>query len=466
MSRATAVTPFFDMLKLALFLSYLGCLAVLAQTPLPRMVSARLGENGEWKDYSARTLATLETNVAADKGDSKYGGAPGPKEKATGWFHVKQLNGRWWLIDPDGYRFLSKGVNSVTLGNSQKNQAALRARFGTEQQWAGQTAALLTQHGFNSTGSWSRTDLLRQTKPRVPYTLMWNFMSSYGKRRGGTFQQPGHTGYPNDAIFVFDPAFETFCDEHAKQLLATRDDPYLLGHFSDNELPFRDNVLDNYLGLPESDAGYKAAVAWLNERKKSKADIHDADRTAFLEFATERYFRLVAQAMRKYDPQHLYLGARFHGRVLNYEAVLRAAGKHADVISINYYNRWSPEPERLRQWAAWAGRPILITEWYARAMDSGLPNTTGAGWTVKTQADRAAFYQNFTLGLLEAKVCVGWHWFKYLDNDPEDTTVDPSNRTSNKGLVTSRYEEYRTLLDAMRALNQRAYGLIDYFDKR
>ena len=30
-------------------------------------------------------------------------------------------------------------------------------------------------------------------------------MSSYGKKRGGTFQKPGHTGYPNDCIFVFDP---------------------------------------------------------------------------------------------------------------------------------------------------------------------------------------------------------------------------------------------------------------------
>jgi hypothetical protein len=94
-----------------------------------------------------------------------------------------------------------------------------------------------------------------------------------------------------------------------------------------------------------------------------------------------------------------------------------------------------------------------------------MANTSGAGWTVATQQDRGWFYQNFTLGLLETGVCVGWHWFKYLDNDPTDTTVDPSNRDSNKGMLTAQYEPYRPLTDAMRQLNEHAYRLADYFDR-
>ena len=83
-----------------------------------------------------------------------------------------------------------------------------------------------------------------------------------------------------------------------------------------------------------------------------------------------------------------------------------------------------------------------------------------------TQQDRGRFYQTFTLGLLESKGCVGWHWFKYSDNDPQDTTVDPSNRDSNKGVVNVRYEPYQPLLDAMKQLNTAAYPLTEYFDKR
>jgi hypothetical protein len=60
---------------------------------------------------------------------------------------------------------------------------------------------------------------------------------------------------------------------------------------------------------------------------------------------------------------------------------------------------------------------------------------------------------------------VGWHWFKYIDNDPEDRRADPSNRDSNKGIVSNRYEPYQPLLESMKRINERAYGLVDYFNK-
>lgn len=49
-----------------------------------------------------------------------------------------------------------------------------------------------------------------------------------------------------DRIFVFDPQVVTFCDEYAKMLAASKDDPWLLGHFSDNEMPLYDQTLDNF----------------------------------------------------------------------------------------------------------------------------------------------------------------------------------------------------------------------------
>ena len=45
-------------------------------------------------------------------------------------------------------------------------------------------------------------------------------------------------GYPNQCIFVFDPEFETYCDEMAQKLVANKTDKNIIGYFSDNELPF------------------------------------------------------------------------------------------------------------------------------------------------------------------------------------------------------------------------------------
>jgi len=226
-------------------------------------------------------------------------------------------------------------------------------------------------------------------------------------------------------------------------------------------------ALRNYLKLPAKDPGCQAALAWLAVRHGPKAaagDITSQDERDFLALVAGRYFEIVSRAIKKRDPNHLYLGARFYGADLRCPEIFRAAGPYVDVISVNYYRAWTPDAEKLAMWERESGKPCLITEWYAKGVDSGMPNHGGAGWLVKSQRDRGLFYQNFTLALLESRSCVGWHWFKYVDNDPADTKVDPSNRDSNKGVVNNRYEPYLPLLDAMKQLNLRAYALVDYFD--
>jgi hypothetical protein len=240
-----------------------------------------------------------------------------------------------------------------------------------------------------------------------------------------------------------------------------------LGHFSDNELPLGRNTLDHFLGLPKEDPGHQAAWDWLRKRQGEKADagkITAADREDFRAVVVERYFAIVAKAIKTHDPNHLFLGCRFHGQEKNSEGVFRAAGRHAEVLSVNLYGAWTPNAEQLANWVQWSGRPFLITEFYAKAVDSGLPNTSGAGWLVKTQRDRGLFYQNFCLRLLESKGCVGWHLFKYQDNDPENRQVDPSNRDANKGLVTACFEAYPEYLQLLREMNQNVYRLANWMD--
>ncbi|HWI56306.1 MAG TPA: hypothetical protein VNZ22_03715, partial [Bacillota bacterium] len=450
--------------SLALLLSL--TLASAASRP-PATVEAALKPEGPWKPYPTRTLEDLPAAATAkpDSGFSQYGGLLSRKVKATGFFYPTKVEGRWWLVDPEGCLFLHKGVASVSLLRTPGAEAAWCEKFSGLTYWAPRTTALLREYGFNGLGAWSDTERLREVSPPLVYTRIWNFMSSYGKRRGGTYQQPGHTGYPNDCIFVFDPGFETFCDEQAKQLAGTKDDPWLLGHFSDNELPLNRTALKKYLGLPAKDYGYEAAWVWLRSRHGQKAslkDVTEQDEQDFLALVVDRYCRIVSKAIKKYDPNHLYLGARFHGAVPRLPEVFRAAGPHVDVISVNLYHVWTPDLERFAMWERESGRPFLITEWYAKGMDSGLANTTGAGWSVKTQRDRGRFYQNFTLGLLASKACVGWDWFKYIDNDPAAKNVDPSNVDSNKGILSNRYVPYLPLLEAMKSLNQHAYSLADY----
>jgi len=350
----------------------------------------------------------------------------------------------------------------------RRSKSEFRRKFSTKVKWASSTSELLAEHGFNGLGAWS--DIKNLPCPDTPlvYTKILNFMSAYGKQRGGTYQASGHTGYPQDCPFIFDTEFPEFCMRYARQLSDTKDDPWLLGHFTDNELPWRMSMLDNYLKLPETDSGHRAAEQWLAKRHGpdfKPSQVVAKDRAEFLAFAADTYFSIVTSAIRKHDPNHLILGSRFHGRAVRIPSLFEAAGRHVDVVSVNYYHAWTPDLKLISSWEENASKPILISEWYAKAQDSGLGNTSGAGWLVKTQADRAAFYQNFTLGLLESRVCVGWHWFRYSDNDPTEKGTDPSNRDANKGIVSNRYEPYTELLGAMKDVNQRTYRIVEYFDK-
>jgi len=402
-----------------------------------------------------------------DSGLDQYGGRRARKEAATGFFHTAKVGGRWWLVDPDGGLFLNAGLASVRTIPAPGAELALEKKFGNKSGWAGATVQMLHSNGFNGTGAWSEDETLTVAQPRMAYTKLIGFMAGFGKNHGGTHPQPGHLGYPNDCIFVFDPEFAAFCDDYAKSLAVNQPDPWLLGYFSDNEMPFPKHALTSFLGLPANDAGQVAARKFLQSRHGASATVRDVvaeDESDFLRLVATTYFQTVAHAIKKYDPNHLYLGSRFYAVDSAKPELFRACGPFVDVVSMNYYRAWTPDAPTMQMWAHESGRPVLITEWYAKAVDSGMANTGGAGWLVQSQRERGLFYQNFTLGLLESKVCVGWHWFRYSDNDPEEKGVDPSNRDSNKGIVNNRYEPYAPLLAAMKPLNERIYALADYFD--
>ena len=74
----------------------------------------------EWdtKIHSAEELKTIlldeykraQTDCVYPAGWSKYGGCLDMPFKKTGFFHLEKTKSRWWLVDPDGYRFFSHGV--------------------------------------------------------------------------------------------------------------------------------------------------------------------------------------------------------------------------------------------------------------------------------------------------------------------------------------------------------------------
>jgi hypothetical protein len=419
----------------------------------------------DWKKFPVSTMEDLPAFQPLEKpAQSKYGSQFEIREKATGYFYVKKIGDRWWMIDPQGYAGINAAVNGVRPGPSARNETALQEKFGSDQNWAAETQKALLDLGFNGSACWSETPLLRvsnaQSAGPMSYTLIWNLYTGYHRQRNKRIRD-------EVSFAVFDPEFSLYCSEQAQKLLPTREDPNLLGHFSDNELPFGQQILDEFLNAGDTtNPNYQAASQWLKSLGVKKEEISDTIRSIFLGVAADQYYKVVSGALKQADPNHMYLGSRLHGKPKHNEAILKAAGKYSDLLSINYYGFWQPQKKHFDMWEKSAGKPVIITEFYTKGDDSGLPNVSGAGWRVRTQEERGLFYENFCLGLLQMKNCVGWHWFRYMDNDPTDTTSDSSNNDSNKGLVDNEYEYYQALTDHMRRLNLNRYQIINYFNSR
>lgn len=427
----------------------------------------------DWKTYDTRTvdgLANFQPLVEVSL--SKYGGDINRKVKATGFFYTTQIDGRWWIVDPDGYAGVYTLVNSISIPKGERNKKAFAEKFKSKKDWMEQTAALCHDLYFDGAGSWSDTEQIlmynKQPSKSLAYCVMLNMMSGYGKERGGTYQLPGNTGYPNQCIFAFDPEFEKYCDKKAKELAKYKNDKNLFGYFSDNEMPLARANLEGYLDLEKSsDPGRAAAEQFLKGKGITREQITDEQREEFAGIVAEKYYSVVRNAIKKHDPNHLYLGSRLHGSAPHTAGIVKVVGKYTDVLTVNYYGQWTPSAKHLNDWATWApNAPFMITEFYTKGMDSGLANQSGAGWIVRTQQDRGYAYQHFCLALLEAKNCVGWHWFKYIDNDPTAKGVDPSNVDGNKGLLNNDFVEYEPLVQLMKQLNMNRYALINYFDAK
>lgn len=459
---------------LIVFLGYTPFLSSQAHSLPTIQVEARKwvkdNPNQGWSFFETQLIDSLKGFKPEQVEINKYGSYKKIQLKATGFYRIEKYNNRWWIVDPEGFLNIQRVVNGWRQGTSLRNKKYFDSIYHNSINWTNRTFHDFSDFGFNGVGAWSDSEAVNEgnkhNEIKLSYSLMLNFMSSYGKKHGGIYQLPGNIGYPNQCIFVFDREFETYCNDYAKIVLEHKNDPDLIGYFSDNELPFGMGNLMGYLSLSDStDAGREFAINWLKNKKISQNEITDGVKAEFAGIVADRYYQIVSNAIRKYDGNHLYLGSRLHGFPKNMESVVSAAGRYCDVISINYYGSWTPDKILMKNWGEWAGKPFMISEFYTKAMDSGLSNTTGAGFTVHTQKDRGCAYQNFCLGLLQCRDCVGWHWFRYQDNDPTANGADPSNLDSNKGLLDSEYQWYLPMIKYMKQLNHDVYSLIEFYDK-
>lgn len=253
---------------------------------------------------------------------------------------------------------------------------------------------------------------------------------------------------------VFDPAWKAAVDKAAAERFSPlRNDPWLLGYFDDNELRWgadwrsKDSLLETFLKMPDSAPGHHRAAAFIAAQGGDPANFADAEKSAFQGLVAHEYFRICHDAIRAHDPNHLILGCRFAGCAP--DPVLHAMRSYVDVVSYNNYSHQAPVA-MLEHIHALTGRPVMVTEFSFKAMDSGLPNAKGGGSPVATQEDRASLFEAYVGAIARLPYCLGYHWFEYAD-EPKEGRFDGEN--CNYGLVKIDDTPWELLTHRIQAVN-------------
>ncbi|MGB5546929.1 MAG: hypothetical protein WBM74_10190 [Polyangiales bacterium] len=366
---------------------------------------------------------------------------------ATGFFQVAEVDGRWWLVTPEGERFYSVGVNDVDpRGDTDKESGicpyceAVDRIYDSPEAWAETTVQRLESWGFNTAGAWSEDDLLA---PLMPYTKLLNY--------GG-----------GQSDFFSDEFLERVARITDEQVVPRKDDPNLIGWFLDNELKWGKDwrvpattMLEDYLLLEEGSAG------------RQMAEQYRGDPEGFLLTLADQYFRVTSEALREADPNHLILGARASSLTMPPQ-VPQAAAPYIDVFSVNFYatigdlfdvlnENWGPLvpiDDWLQAYHELSGLPLMATEFSYRSSESDPPNTfPPIYFTFPTQRERAAAYDGYVQNCFDAPYIVGQHWFEYVDQ-PLGGRGDGED--NNFGLITVNDEPYEDFLGPVTVTNSRA----------
>jgi hypothetical protein len=393
-------------------------------------------------------------------------------------YSIRRQGETFWLAKPDGQKFFSMGVCVVNQGVSPErfNRAnpayAAFQHYDNSNHWADATLKRLQSWHFTTVGGWSDFAALKQCRDA---NVAFIPVLAVGMSCGVPW------------LDMWDTNVIARMHQIARdQILPLRDDPRLLGYYSDNEMGWWNSALfkltlkqpaasgqrqrlmqllrETYHGdwaelLKDFEPEGAASFQELDHRgmlylRPGSQGIHVYRR--FLGLMAERYYSLVREIIRTYDKRGLILGDRYQS--FYYPEVARAAGSSVDVVSMNLNAAWNDGTFPrcyLDTLHALTGRSVIVSEFYmcAEQNRTGNRNLTSTFPVVTTQRERAAGFRNTVEALARLPYLVGADWFQYSD---EPARGRDDGEDYDFGLVDVHDQPYEELTTMAQSLDPMA----------
>lgn len=425
-----------------------------------------IDEFGQWNlgDYEGKAHSFSELKTLWDKEEktinpgefnySKFGGYLNSKVKATGFFRTEKIKNKWWFIDPEGYLFLSAGVDCIrpgggtqvkmvdkregvykelppkNIGSSQNNTSFgvwnLQRRYG--ENWPKKSKDMVFRRmdawGINTIANWSDKEIIDRNQK--PFMLQLRNLQIDG----------GIMGLPN----VYGPDFAAKIDNSIKnQVVVYSENPWLIGWFTGNEPAWIGKEIRlSDLILEKGDSYFKNALS----KSLSSGDTPEK-RKQFVYKTLRIFLETVDNALAKYDPNHLHIGSRFGGGEAPADEILDICKDVYDVYSFNSYSLM-PGKEYMDKVYEKIGLPMIIGEYHFGTTDRGMAQSL---WQVDNQKERGVAYRYYVENGYAHPALIGTAYFQWADQSTTGRRLDGENY--NCGLIDVTDQPYKFQVKAM-----------------
>ncbi len=448
-------------------------------------------------EQESRELAGVKPDLT--KFDRFGGVKDGAPLEATGFFRVMKIENRYWLISPEGNRFFLKGVDAVpylergyftaakegdgktirklftqgapdrrkyaeawTSDGKQVNflAANIQRKYGENfrERWMDLTEKRLLDWGFNSSGKWNNPFVF----DRLPFLLD----SGLPVRKLDRFIDP------------FDPNFAAKADAHIQKIAGKfHDNPFLIGYQFENENGWSRNTPLLFLKDRSGMEAKRALLAFLAERNDGDAGklfgqpgaatdelikqaldgakLPQEQLSEFIKMASRRYHSILAESLRKYDTNHLFLAAS-HCGIQSVEWI-EGGLDYIDLLPLHEYNlhsRWIGGflADYLKKW----DKPFAVLEYSFTNSRRGF-SSFSSSITVETEADRGRAFQIYTEQLAGNPLCVGMSYFILYDQPVTSRGHDAE--AFSFGLINVVDRPYREMLPLVKETNARLFDI-------
>ncbi|MAD79516.1 MAG: hypothetical protein CMJ50_01555 [Planctomycetaceae bacterium] len=242
----------------------------------------------------ATSIAFLMCGLAGAPAQSAeldtFGGFTDVKGEKTGFFHAEKMDGRWWMVTPEGHGFFGIGISHPLTDMSR---AAVISGYGSDQKkWMTDSVSKMRDLGYNcvwtgpqttdrNRSRWVEEDTAERiyTEQRYPHAIHVPFIKHMVELKPGEIRP------------------DVFSDEyknHVRELVADKvvpkkDDPWVIGWFYGFGSFMKDfEWINQTLAREPGSPGRKRLIEVLEERYGS--DIEELNRVYGTEFASFKDF--------------------------------------------------------------------------------------------------------------------------------------------------------------------------------